>query len=342
MTLKIAQIAPPWIEVPPLKYGGIELVVSVLADGLVARGHDVTLFASGGSTTSARLVSYFDPAPGAERIGRTYVEVLHATHAYERVRECDVVHDHSGMVGLAIATHLRVPVVHTLHGLLNDEALRWYRTLGDRVALVAISDSQMRSAPDLNYVGRVYNGIPLERYPMREKKDDFVLFLGRVNQGKGPELAVEAAKRARVPLVMAAARKDESEKQYWRDHVEPLLTGDEEILDQISHEQKVDLMGRARAVLMPIRWDEPFGLVMAEANACGTPVIAFPRGAAPEVVADGETGFLVQTPQDMADAIARCDEIDPATCRARVERLFSAEAMVRGYEEIFERIAARR
>ena len=339
--MKIAQIAPPWIAVPPLGYGGIEWVVALLADELAARGHDVTLFASGGSVTKAKLDSVFDPAPGPTKIGDTYLEVMHAFHAYERAGEFDVIHDHSGMVGLAIAASVGHNVVHTVHGPLIEDALRWYRMVSGRVDFVAISDSQMKPGPDLSWAGRVYNGIPVERYPFRTEKEDFLLFVGRVNREKGPEVAVDVARRTGARLVMAAAIKEKFEQAYWDENVKPILTGKEEILGEITVDEKADLMARARAVLFPIQWEEPFGLVMAEANACGTPVLAFPRGAVPEVIADGETGFLCADAAAMSEAVGRVEEIDPHACRARVEKMFSAQAMTSGYEDVYARVLAR-
>ena len=339
--MKIAQIAPPWIAVPPLGYGGIEWVVALLADELAARGHDVTLFASGGSVTKAKLDSVFDPAPGPTKIGDTYLEVMHAFHAYERAGEFDVIHDHSGMVGLAIAASVGHNVVHTVHGPLIEDALRWYRMVSGRVDFVAISDSQMKPGPDLSWAGRVYNGIPVERYPFRTDKEDFLLFVGRVNREKGPEVAVDVARRTGARLVMAAAIKEKFEQAYWDENVKPILTGKEEILGEITVDEKADLMARARAVLFPIQWEEPFGLVMAEANACGTPVLAFPRGAVPEVIADGETGFLCADAAAMSEAVGRVEEIDPHACRARVEKMFSAQAMTSGYEDVYARVLAR-
>jgi glycosyltransferase involved in cell wall biosynthesis len=336
--LKIAQIAPPWIAVPPPGYGGIEWVVALLADELAERGHDVTLFASGGSVTKAKLDSVFDPAPGPTKIGDTYLEVMHAFHAYERADEFDVIHDHSGMVGLAIAARAGIPVFHTVHGPINEQSLRWYRMLSGRVHLVAISDSQMKPGPDLSWAGRVYNGIPVQRYPFKADKEDFLLFVGRVNHEKGPDVAVEVARRAGARLVMAAAIKEPHEQQYWDEKVKPLLTDDVEVLGEITVDEKADWMARARAVLFPIQWEEPFGLVMAEANACGTPVLAFPRGAAPEVVADGETGYLCADVEAMAAAIDRVGDIDPHACRARVEKMFSAQAMTSGYEQVYSRL----
>jgi glycosyltransferase involved in cell wall biosynthesis len=340
--MKIAQIAPPWIACPPPGYGGIEWVVSMLADGLANNGHDVTLFASGGSKTTARLESVFDPAPGPSTIGNAYLEVLHAFHAYGRAKDFDIVHDHSGMVGLAMGAQAGLPVVHTLHGPQNAEALRWYRMIHDRVALVSISDSQTRHVPDLRIAGRVYNGIPLDLYPFREEKEDFLLFVGRANPEKGCEVAVEVARRTGARLVMAVAIKEEHERAYWREVVEPVLTGKEEILGEITVEEKAELMARAKCVLFPIQWEEPFGLVMAEANASGTPVVGFRRGAVPEVIADGVSGFVVDTVEEMCAALDRLGSIDAAACRAHVEERFGAQSMVKGYEDVYEGVLAAR
>lgn len=340
--MKIAQIAPPWIACPPPGYGGIEWVVAMLADGLADAGHQVTMFASGGSSTRAHLDSFFDPAPGPARIGEAYLEVLHTYHAYGRAAEFDVIHDHSGMVGLALGARAGLPVVHTLHGPMNADGLRWYRMIHDKIALVSISDSQTRDCPDLRRAGRVYNGIPLELYPFREEKEDFLLFVGRANPEKGVEYAVEVAKEIGARLVMAVAIKEEHERAYWREKVEPVLTGKEEILGEITVREKAELMARARAVLFPIAWEEPFGLVMAEANACGTPVVGFRRGAVPEVIADGVSGFIVDTVEEMCAALDRIDELQPAECRAHVESNFSAQSMVRGYEQIYKNVLAGR
>ena len=339
--MKIAQVAPPWIAVPPHGYGGIEWVVALLADGLVERGHDVTLFATGDSQTKATLDAIFETAPGPTSIGDTYLETIHANHAYERAHEFDIVHEHTSFVGLAMAARLGLPVIHTLHGQLEDRMVDWYRSLGERVHLVSISDSQREPAPDLNYAGRVYNGVPVEHYPYVEDKEDFLLFVGRAGHAKGPHVAVEVAKRTGSKLVMAVAIKEKAEQQHWDEVVVPSLTGNETILTEITLEAKADLMGRARAVLFPIDWPEPFGLVMAEANACGTPVLAFPRGAAPEVIADGETGFMCRDVDDMCDAVGRAASISAAACRARVEKHFSAEVMCEGYERVFERVLGR-
>jgi glycosyltransferase involved in cell wall biosynthesis len=334
--MRIAQIAPPWFAVPPSGYGGIEWVVALLADGLAERGHDVTLYASGGSETKARLVSYFDEPPGGAHLGETWYDVMHAARAYLDAHAFDVIHDHSGMIGPVIGMHTGVPVVHTLHGPFVEKSEAFYRLLDGRVHLVAISEAQRAFCPDLTYAGTVYNGIDLARFPFRKEKDDFLLFLGRINREKGPELAVDVAKRTGKRLVMAVKKSEAFEQEYWENVVAPRLTGDEEIIGEITAEEKAELLGRASAVLFPIQWPEPFGLVMAEANACGTPVIAMRNGASPEVIADGVSGFLVDTLDEMCERVARIAEIDPHACRRHVEQNFSADRMVEGYERIYE------
>lgn len=335
--MKIAQIAPPWIAIPPPGYGGIEWIVSMLADGLAARGHEVTLFASGGSTTTAKLDSLFD-APGPDRIGDTNLEVMHSAHAYERAEEFDVIHDHNAFVGLAIGRRAARPVVHTVHGALYPDILQWYRVINEQIHLVSISDSQRAPAPEMRWADRIYNGIPMERYPYREDKEDFLLFVGRANHEKAPERAVQIAKKAGMPLKMAVAIKSDEERLYWETKVVPELTGDEQIVGEITVEQKADLMAAARALVFPIQWEEPFGLVMAEANACGTPVLACPRGAAPEVLVHGETGFLAEDVDELAAFAGSLDRIDPAVCRAKIQAEFSADVMVQGYERLFEQL----
>jgi len=340
--MRIAQIAPPWFAVPTVRYGGIEWVVALLADGLADRGHDVTLYASGGSETRAKLVTVFDDPPGGEHIGEAFYDVVHASAAYLDADSFDLIHDHSGLIGPAIGAHTGVPVVHTLHGPFTEDAKRIYTLLSGRIHYVAISNAQRAFCPDLSYAGTVHNGIDLDRYPFRSEKEDFLLFLGRINPEKGPQLAVEVAHRTGRKLVMAVKMAEAPEQKYWRDRVEPMLDGSEEILGEITVDEKADLLARAAAVLFPIQWPEPFGLVMTEAMATGTPVISFPYGAAPEVVLDGVTGFLVQSVDEMCEAVERAKEIRPEDCRAHVEAHFSDHAMVDGYLEAFDRVLSGR
>jgi glycosyltransferase involved in cell wall biosynthesis len=336
--MRIAQIAPPWFAVPPLRYGGIEWVVALLADGLSDRGHDVTLYASGGSVTRATLVTVFEEPPGGEAIGDIWHDVLHEGTAYRDAAAYDIIHDHSGLIGCAIGAHVGVPVVHMLHGPFTEQAKQVYRLLSGRIWYVAISEAQRAFCPDLSYAGTVHNGVDVSKYPFRAEKEDFLLFLGRINQEKGPELAVEVAHRTGRKLVMAVKMAESMEQKYWQDVVEPRLDGSEEIIGEITVDEKADLLARAATVLFPIQWPEPFGLVMTEAMASGTPVIAFRNGAAPEVIEDGKTGFLVDTLDEMCEAVERAREIDPRVARAHVEKHFSAEAMVDGYLRAFDRV----
>jgi glycosyltransferase involved in cell wall biosynthesis len=340
--VRIAEIAPVWLPVPPPTYGGIELVVAQLADGLADRGHEVTLFAAPGSRTRGRLVSPVKTERGLADLGSDITdEVVHALPAYLQADAFDVIHDHTGLgTALGAARNGRPPVVHTLHGPWTDASRRFFGAVSPPVHLIAISQAQAADNEELSYAGIVHNGVDLALHPWRKEKDDFVVFLGRSNREKGPELAVEVAKRAGVPLVMMVKRSEDHERAHWEREVEPRLTGTEEIIFDAPHDQKVELLGRARASLVPIQWPEPFGLVMIESMACGTPVIAMPRGAAPEVVVDGVTGILAPTVDDMVAAIAHVDELSPSACREHVAEHFSGEAMVASTERVLEQVVA--
>jgi glycosyltransferase involved in cell wall biosynthesis len=339
--VRIAQIAPPWFTVPPAGYGGIELVVALVADGLVERGHDVTLFASGGSRTLATLVSPMPDPPDPVLLGNAWFDVFHAASAYLQIADTfDVVHDHSGITGPALGAIRggRPPVVHTLHGPWTEPSRQLYGLLDEHVHLVAISAAQRADNPDVRYAGVVHNGIDLDRYPFVEKKDDYLVYIGRANPDKGPALAIEVARRAGLPLAMVIKKNEPSERVYWDEVIAPMLHDGVEVYEAISHERKVDLLGGARAMVFPIQWPEPFGLVMVEAMACGTPVIACPEGAAVEIVDDGTTGFLRATVDGLVDAVGEAARCSPAACRERVDRNFSAEVMVAGYERVYEAV----
>jgi glycosyltransferase involved in cell wall biosynthesis len=341
--MRIAQVAPPWLAVPPTGYGGIEWVVALLADGLVERGHDVTLFATGDSKTKAKLEYVFGTAPGPRLINDPWLDTVHSMLVHKDLSRFDVIHQHNVWSGLVAAMLIDVPVVHTLHGPFTDNMRKLYAQIAERVWFVAISEKQRSFMPELKYGGVVYNGIDMPLYPFREQKEDFLLFLGRADPIKGAHRAVETARVTGLPLVMAVKVASPVEERHWNEEVLPQMPADATVLGEITIGEKVDLLSRARTVLFPIDWEEPFGLVMTEAMACGTPVIATPRGSVPEVIADGETGFVVPVEgyaEHAADAIKRLDDIDPKACRDRVERHFSKEAMVAGYEAVFERAAA--
>jgi glycosyltransferase involved in cell wall biosynthesis len=343
--VRIAQVSPPWLAVPPKGYGGIEWVVALLTDGLVARGHDVTLFATGDSETTARLEYAFEAAPGPGFVDDAWYDTVHQLHVHRDLSRFDLLHHHSSWSALVAARGHDLPVVHTLHGQLTPQMREVYERVRDRVRLVAISESQRDSMPELSIDEVVYNGIDLDTYPFREEKDDFLLFLGRAHPVKGADRAVEAARVAGMPLVMAVKIATSAERDYWAREVEPRIPEGTRLVGEVGLEEKIDLLTRARAVLFPIDWPEPFGLVMTEAMACGTPVVATPRGAVPEVVADGETGFVVSVEgyaEEAAEALTRLDEIDPKACRRRVEERFSTEVMVTGYERVYGRALAGR
>lgn len=337
--MRIAVVAPVWFPVPPTGYGGIELVVSLLADGLVDAGHDVTLFASGGSRTKANLISPMAEPPDPRELGNAWYDGFHALSSYMQMDGFDVVHDHAGIVGPICGAMLRgnPPVVHTLHGPWTPQTRLFYSKAGLHVHLVAISDAQRADNADLPYIGTVHNGIDLSSYPFREKKDDVLVYIGRSNPDKGPKEAINIARRAGLPLQMLLKRSEQPEREYFEHEIEPLLASDIELHENVSHEKKVDMLGRACAMIFPIRWPEPFGLVMVEAMACGTPVVTTNWGAAPELVDDGVTGFRRDGDDDLVHAIADARTLSPKDCRTRVEKLFSAEAMVRGYEAVYER-----
>jgi glycosyltransferase involved in cell wall biosynthesis len=342
MTMRIAVVAPVWYPVPPPGYGGIELVVSLLVEGLVESGHDVTLFASGGSDTKARLVTPMDEPPDPGEMGNPWYDGFHALSSYLQIGDVDVVHDHAAIVGPVCGALLRddPPVVHTLHGPWTEQTRRFYSVTAHHVHLVAISDAQRADNSAVPYAGMVHNGIDLALYPYREDKDDFLIYIGRANPDKGPKEAITIARRAGLPLHMILKRNEPPEQEYFEREIRPLLASDIELHQTVSHELKVDLLGRARAMVFPIRWPEPFGLVMVEAMACGTPVVTTNWGAAPEVVDDGVTGYRRDGEDDLVEALSHVADLSPADCRRRVEERFSGPAMVRGYEAVYDEVQA--
>jgi glycosyltransferase involved in cell wall biosynthesis len=344
--VRIAQICPPWLAVPPKGYGGIEWVVSLIADGLADAGHDVTLFATGDSETRAKLEYVLERAPGSAHINDIMLDATHTMFAMkDAASRFDVLHVHSPFSPLAAAVETAVPVVHTLHGSFTADMARLYDQVADRAWYVAISEAQRRHHDELQYAGVVYNGIDLSRYPYTPQKEDYLLFLGRAAPEKGWRRAVATAALTGDRLISAVKISHPTEEVEYETQIRPNLPEDAEVLGEIGHEEKANLLANAKAVLFPIDWEEPFGLVMTEAMACGTPVIATPRGSVPEVIVDGETGWIVPVEDYAAQAAERLqhlDEIDPAVCRARVVEGFSKEAMVAGYERVYEQIAGGR
>jgi glycosyltransferase involved in cell wall biosynthesis len=342
--MRIALIAPPWAPIPPPLYGGIELVVDETARGLLAAGHEVTLYASGDSTCPVPTLSSLPIAEGM-RIGMSVPELRHVIHAYKTAAACDVVHDHS-MIGPFYSEQYRdLPVVTTVHGPLNQELTDIYRVLAERVPIVCISHAQRRAAPDVPVVRVIHHGIDASRFTFGDGEGDedgeFFLFLGRMSPDKGVHRAIEVARKAGVRLLIAAKMREPWERTYFDECVAPMLGPTTVYLGEVPHERKLDLLRHTRALLFPIRWNEPFGMVMLESMASGTPVLAFPEGAAPEVVEDGRTGFLCEDESDMADAVGRIGSLRRQDCRAAVEGYFSSKRMVDEHIELYEELANR-
>jgi glycosyltransferase involved in cell wall biosynthesis len=342
--MRVAVLAPPWIPVPPPGYGGIEQVIDLLAAELTQRGNDVTLFAAPGTRSRAQVQSPLE-GPHPDEIEMALYEADHVASAFARIEEMDetfdVLHDNCGFTAFAFADRIDIPVVHTLHGPFTEETSAFYARHGHKACAVALSGYQAREAPDeLEVVAVIGNPIVVDDYPFREEKDDYLLWIGRLNDDKGPHRAIAAAEEAGARLLLAGPVQPGQEKFFARE-VEPHLDGERiRYIGEVG-EEKGDLFAGARAFLMPIRWPEPFGLVMTEAMACGTPVIAFPEGSAPELVIDGETGFVVGDEREMAAAVGRLDEIDPERCRESARERFDVAAVAESYERAYELVASR-
>jgi glycosyltransferase involved in cell wall biosynthesis len=343
--LHVAMLAPPWISVPPPGYGGVESVVDVLTEALVRRGHAVTLFCAPGSVSSARVVCLLDESHPDE-IERSLYEVDHVARAFEEVELAsgvgcfDVVHDHCGFTALAMADRLDTPLVHTLHGQFTPSTAAFYARHGHKAALVGISQAQLASAPaGLEAVGAIPNPIDLRAWPLREHKDDYLLWIGRMTAEKGPHRAIAAARAAGVPLVLAGVIQP-GQQAFFDREIAPHVDGERvRFVGEVGGSVKRSLFAGARALLMPIRWEEPFGMVMVEALACGTPVIAFPEGAARELVLDGQTGFLVEDEQAMGAAVAQLPRICARDCRAWVAAHCDVDVVAAAYESAYRSAA---
>lgn len=338
--LKIGMVAPPWFDLPPKGYGGTEAVVAALVDQLVARGHEVTLIASGRPGTRAQhYVKVYEKAP-SQLLGSSIMpELVLAAQAGRALKELDldIVHDNSA-AGPLLAAGRDEPTVVTMHGPVSGDNGDYYRRLGSTIQLVAISRAQMRQAPDLNWVGCVPNGIDVSSFPFRRTKEDWVLWIGRFCPDKAPHLAIEAARRAGRKIVLAGKLSEPPEKKYFDEVVRPMLGPDVQYVGQADAELKRELYSKAACLVFPIQWEEPFGMVMAESLACGTPVVATPRGSVPEVVRDGTTGFVTRGLDAFARAINKVDQIDPAACRRDAERRFDLSVMAAGYEHVYRNL----
>ncbi len=361
--LKIAQLAPPWIPIPPDQYGGTENVIYHLIEEQVNQGHDVTLLAPGDSKTSAKLVSFFPKSLIASGVPWTmhlkaYYH-LHKAVDYIKEHHFDIVHSHlsssSDMYLFPLTAQLATPHVTTLHSVFpfdrearsnrTGDADSYYMEWAPYLPMVAISESARQHVPyPLNFVGVVHHGLYMQDFQLSRRRlriGHHFAWLGRFMPEKGAHLAIDAAKRAQVPLVLAGIidRHSKISMDYFEQVIKPQIGKDQiSYIGPVNMRQKNNLFGQARGFLNPIEWEEPFGMVMIEAMAMGCPVISFARGAAPEIIADGETGYLVNTLDEMVSVIPKIDTLDREAIRKYVEEKFSSQVMARNYIEIYKRV----
>ena len=338
--MRIALVATPWAPVPPDRYGGIEQAVDGLAVGLQEAGHEVLFFTTGDSTCPVPRRWLLEEAEGT-RMGFTVPELRHVMAAYDVIRENDIeiVHDHTVLGPVYAEGYTDLPVVTTVHGPFNEELIDVYSRVARRVPLIGISEAQGRAAPQIPIARVIHHGVDGDAFTVGPG-GDYCLFLGRMGADKGPHRAIAIARKAGLPIKLAGKLREPWEHRFFDEQIAPLLGEDVEYMGEVSQKDKVELLGGAKATLFPIRWNEPFGLVMIESMACGTPVLAFREGAAPEVVADGTTGYLCDDERAMADALKGIDAIDRAECRAVVERYFSRQRMIAEHVEFYQQVIA--
>lgn len=338
--LRIALVAPPWLPVPPGGYGGIEQVVYLLARELQTRGHDVTVFGRQGSSDELDVVALAPPSWQGHLGSRNQLarECLHLLRAYTIVgrRPYDVVHDHTGFYGMLLGALVqpRAPLVATLHGDLTEADAEFLSSIDERAALVGITAAQQGQVAGVAWRAVVHNAVDASELHVGRHRQDYLVQLARITPDKGQHLAIEVARKAGRPLVLAG-KVDPGADGYFQERIEPHLGDDVTWIEEVAGAEKARLLAEAYALVFPIEWPEPFGLAMVEAMASGTPVLAFPNGAAPEVVEEGVTGFLARDVDGLVAAVQRVGEIDPQRCAARARERFSAARMADGYEAVY-------
>lgn len=342
--MKIAQVAPLTEAVPPKLYGGTERVVAYLTDALVELGHEVTLFASGDSVTKATLAPIWPTALRLDpKVKDHFVPMfMQLETVARRAHEFDMIHCHLDYFGYPLLRRLGTPSITTLHGRLDlPELPALYNLYGD-IPVVSISDSQRVPLPEANYVATIQHGLPQNLLATGSGKGGYLAFLGRISPEKAPDAAIRIAAKAGIPLKIAA-KVDRVDQEYFKTTVEPLLSlGQVEFIGEIREDQKEEFLGNAAGLLFPIAWREPFGLVMIEAMACGTPVIAMENGSVPEVLENGVTGFIVHSEQEAIDAVGRIGSLDRDRIRAEFDRRFTAHRMAQNYLKLYARLAQAR
>jgi glycosyltransferase involved in cell wall biosynthesis len=337
--MHIAILAPIAWRTPPRHYGPWESVASLLTEGLVARGHDVTLFATADSRTSARLHAV---CPQGYEENRSLIpkvwECLHISELFERAEEFDIIHNHFDYLPLSYSGLTPTPLLTTIHGFSSQGILPVYKKYNGRVFYVSISDADR--SPQLDYIKTIHHGIDITQFDFQPAADDTLLFFGRIHPDKGTREALEIAKACGKKLTLAGIIQDQD---YFDQFVAPHIDKDKVVyIGSVGPDERNRTLGRACALLHPIQFDEPFGLSVIESMACGTPVVAFDKGSMPELIQNGKSGFLVNTVAEAVEAVARIDEIERAHCRQHVEKRFTVERMIREYIQVYEMILPNR
>jgi glycosyltransferase involved in cell wall biosynthesis len=347
--LKIAQLVPPWIPVPPNKYGGTELIASHLSEGLISKGHKVTLFASGDSKTKAELISVFPKALYQKKVSwnDAYSPLLQIMSCAEKLKDFDIIHNHFHYWGLFLSFLTKTKTITTYHGDFNSVPLNTakYKLLEKFKTLnfVSISNSQKKiKGIKINFIATVYNGIDVSKFKFSEKPGKYLAWLGRITPKKGVLESINIARKAGMNLKIAAKidQNVPEDVAFYNQKVKPFIDGKKiSYIGEIGgHKEKSDFLTNSFALLNPIKWQEPFGLNMVEAMACGTPVIAFKRGSVPEIIKDKKTGFIVNNIDQAVKAVKKIDQVNRKECRKRVEENFTKEKMIDKYEEIYYKI----
>ena len=344
--LRIAQLANIAERVPPQKYGGTERVVYALTEELVKRGHEVTLFASGDSITSAKLISIYPKSLRYSKVlDNTYsaniLTLLNIGYAYQRQDQFDIIHDHNGYLSLPTANLAKTPVVMSVHGYFGVNERRIFENL-KKPYLVSISKAQATTASKLKFLGNVYHGLEMKHFPFSKKPGKYLLFTGRISMEKGVHFAIEVAQYLDIPLIIAAkldsAVDAPHDVSYFKQFVEPKLSDQIKWVGEVNETERNKLMSEAMCSLHPVTWPEPFGLTLIESMACGTPVVAFNLGSIPEVIENGKSGYIVEDVSSMIEAVVNIPKIDREYCRKYVLNKFSVKNMVDGYEKIYNKI----
>lgn len=341
--MRIAQIAPLQLAVPPRNYGGTERCIYNITEALVAQGHDVTLFATGDSKTGAHLVAMRDEAIRFNtKVDATALHVAMLHEIYQQAQQFDVIHSHLDYLTLPFAAASRTPTILTMHGRLDaPETIKVLRQFKDG-NYVAISNSQRSQIPDLNWIATIHHAVDLNRFPMHEEPGSYLAFVGRITPDKGPDRAIRIAQQAGIPLKIAA-KVNPSDRKYFEDVIKPMLDDPLiEFIGPVNEKRKCEVMGNAMALLMPIDWPEPFGMVFIESLACGTPVLTRPCGSVPELLIDGVTGYVRESDEELVAAIRELPKISRAACREHVRQKFDIREMALKYVDAYSKIQQRR